>query len=157
MAQLRVGPFGDLWPSLGIRNRVWLNSVERTKSEEAERGGGRISEKRENGAMITLILSFTYVIFNIQDVAISPKYNFEKLQRKLTISDFHWLKTYRVWCIVLLIENPLKCLEWTIGTIKAERCLTAKFIQVNIVKLSHLTWIIFLYTLNKLTFFFSYR
>ena len=34
-----------------------LNSVERTNSEEAERGGGRISEKREKGAMITLILS----------------------------------------------------------------------------------------------------
>ena len=36
---------------------------------------------------------FTYVIFNMRDVAISPKYNFEKLLRKLTISDF------------LLIEN----------------------------------------------------
>ena len=34
-----------------------LNSVERTNSEEADRGGGRISEKREKGAMITLILS----------------------------------------------------------------------------------------------------
>ena len=34
-----------------------LNSVERTNSEEAQRGGGRISEKREKGAMITLILS----------------------------------------------------------------------------------------------------
>ena len=34
-----------------------LNSVERTNSEEVERGGGRISEKREKGAMITLILS----------------------------------------------------------------------------------------------------
>ena len=32
-------------------------SVQRTNSEEAERGGGRISEKREKGAMITLILS----------------------------------------------------------------------------------------------------
>ena len=34
-----------------------LNSVERTNSEEAERAGGRISEKREKGAMITLISS----------------------------------------------------------------------------------------------------
>ena len=30
-----------------------LNSVERTNSEEAEIAGGRISEKREKGAMIT--------------------------------------------------------------------------------------------------------
>ena len=57
MAQLRVGPLGDLWPSLGVRNHVWTNSVERTNSEEADRGGGRISEKREKGAMISLILS----------------------------------------------------------------------------------------------------
>ena len=34
-----------------------INSAERTNSEEAERGGGRVSEKREKGAMITLILS----------------------------------------------------------------------------------------------------
>ena len=34
-----------------------LNSVERTNSEKAERAGGRISEKREKGAMITLISS----------------------------------------------------------------------------------------------------
>ena len=34
-----------------------LNSVERTNSEEVERAGGRISEKREKGAMITLISS----------------------------------------------------------------------------------------------------
>ena len=34
-----------------------LNSVERTNSEEAERAGGRISEKREKGAMIALISS----------------------------------------------------------------------------------------------------
>ena len=34
-----------------------LNSVERTNSEEAERAGGRISEKREKGAIITLISS----------------------------------------------------------------------------------------------------
>ena len=54
------------------------------------------------------------VIFSMREVAISPKYNFEKLMRKLTISDFYWLKTYRVWCIVLLMANPLKCLdEWT--------------------------------------------
>ena len=35
-----------------------------------------------------------------------------------------------------------------------ERCMTAKFILVNKVKLSHLTGIIFLYTLHKLTFFY---
>ena len=34
-----------------------LNSVERTNSEEAERAGGRISEKREKGVMTTLISS----------------------------------------------------------------------------------------------------
>ena len=65
-------------------------------------------------------LVFTYLIFNMRDVAISPKYNFEKLLRKLTISHFYWLKTHRVWCIMLLMANPLKYLdEWTIGTIKA--------------------------------------
>ena len=32
-------------------------------------------------------LVFTCVIFNMRDVAISPNYNFEKLLRKLTISD----------------------------------------------------------------------
>ena len=49
---------------LAIFDHLWvfeimsgLNSVERTNSEEADRGGGRISEKREKGAMITLILS----------------------------------------------------------------------------------------------------
>ena len=49
---------------LAIFDHLWvfeivsgLKSVERTNSEEAERGGGRISEKREKGAMITLILS----------------------------------------------------------------------------------------------------
>ena len=73
-----------------------LNSVERTNSEEAERAGGRISEKRERGAMITLISSLLTIIFNMRDMAISPKYNFEKLLRKLTISDFFLLQTYRV-------------------------------------------------------------
>ena len=92
-------------------------------------------------------LVFTYVIFNLRDVAISPKYNFEKLLRKWSISDFCWLKTYRVWCIVLLMANPLKRM-----CPLQERCMTAKFIQVNKVKLSHLKWVIFLYTLHKLTF-----
>ena len=73
-----------------------LNSVERTNSKEAERAGGRISEKREKGAMITLISSLLTIIFNMRDMAISPKYNFEKLLRKLTISDFFLLQTYRV-------------------------------------------------------------
>ena len=57
-----------------------LNSVERTNSEEAERGGGRISEKREKGAMITLILSLL-TLFLICET-ISPKHNFKKLLRK---------------------------------------------------------------------------
>ena len=35
-----------------------------------------------------------------------------------------------------------------------ERCMTAKFIQVNKVELSHLTRITFLYTLHKHTFFY---
>ena len=73
-----------------------LNSVERTNSVEADRGGGRFSEKREKGAMITLISSLLTIIFNMRDMAISPKYNFEKLLRKLTISDFFLLQTYRV-------------------------------------------------------------
>ena len=91
---------------LAIFDHLWvfeivsgLNSVERTNSEEAERGGGRIWEKREKGAMITLILSLL-TLFLICET-ISPIYNFEKLLRELTISDFYWLKTYRVWCIVL--------------------------------------------------------
>ena len=46
--------FGHLWVFEIVSG---LNSVERTNSEEAERGGGRISEKREKGAMITLISS----------------------------------------------------------------------------------------------------
>ena len=49
---------------LAISDHLWvfkivsgLKSVERRNSEEAERAGGRISEKREKGAMITLISS----------------------------------------------------------------------------------------------------
>ena len=45
---------------LAISDHLWvfeivsgLKSVERRNSEEAERAGGRISEKREKGAMIT--------------------------------------------------------------------------------------------------------
>ena len=44
-------------PPYPIKNERSLNSVERTNGKEAERGGGRISEKREKGAMITLISS----------------------------------------------------------------------------------------------------
>ena len=40
------------------------------------------------------------VIFNMREVAMSPKYNFEKLMRKLTISYFYWLK---------LIGSDVKC------------------------------------------------
>ena len=72
---------------LAIFDHLWvfeivsgLNSVERTNSEEAERGGGRISEKREKGAMITLTLSLL-TLFLICET-ISPKHNFEKLLRK---------------------------------------------------------------------------
>ena len=74
---------------LAIYDHVWvfeimsgLNSVERTNSEEAERAGGRISEKREKGGNDYFNFVFTYDIFNMRDVAISPKYNFEKLLRK---------------------------------------------------------------------------
>ena len=49
---------------LAIFDHLWvfeivsaLNSIERTNSEEADREGEIISEKREKGAMITLILS----------------------------------------------------------------------------------------------------
>ena len=50
---------------LAIFDHLWmfeivsgLNSVERiVSSEETDRGGGRISERREKGSMITLILS----------------------------------------------------------------------------------------------------
>ena len=44
--------------------------------------------KERKGGNDYFNLVFTYVIFNMRDVAISPKYNFEKLLRKLTISDF---------------------------------------------------------------------
>ena len=46
-------------------------------------------QKREKGGNDYFNLVFTYVIFNKRDLAISPKYNFEKLLRKLTISDFY--------------------------------------------------------------------
>ena len=60
------------------------------RTVKAERGGGRISEREERkGGNDYFNLVFTYVIFNMRDVAISPKYNFEKLLRKLTISDFY--------------------------------------------------------------------
>ena len=40
-------------------HKIWrsLTNFGCSNSEEADRGGGRISEKREKGAMITLILS----------------------------------------------------------------------------------------------------
>ena len=57
MAQLRVGPLGDLDHLWVFENVSGLNSVERTNSQEAERAGERISEKRGKGAMITLISS----------------------------------------------------------------------------------------------------
>ena len=57
-----------------------LKSVERTNSEEVERAGGRIPEKIEKGAMITLTLSLL-TLFLICET-ISPKHNFKKLLRK---------------------------------------------------------------------------
>ena len=47
--------FNQSMAQLRIEIVSGLNSVERTNSKEAEKGGGRISEKREKGAMITLI------------------------------------------------------------------------------------------------------
>ena len=59
------------------------------RTVKAERGAGRISEREERkGGNDYFNLVFTYVIFSMRDVAVSPKYNFEKLLRKLTISDF---------------------------------------------------------------------
>ena len=60
---------------------TWNSTYRNLNSEEVERGGGRISEKREKGAMITLISSLL-TLFLICETAISPKYNFEKLLRK---------------------------------------------------------------------------
>ena len=71
---VQVAIFDHLWVFEIVSG---LSSLERKDSEEAERGGGRIPEKREKGAMITLIFVFTYVIFNMGDVAISPKYKFD--------------------------------------------------------------------------------
>ena len=51
---VHVAIFDHLWV-FEIVSR--LNSFERTNSEEEGRGVGRISEKREKGAMITLVLS----------------------------------------------------------------------------------------------------
>ena len=60
-------------------------TVKRQKEEVEE------FQKREErkGGSDYFNLVFTYVIFNMRDEAISPKYNFEKLLRKLTISDFY--------------------------------------------------------------------
>ena len=64
------------------------------RTVKAERGAGRISEREERkGGNDYFNLVFTYVIFSMRDVTVSPKYNFEKLLRKLTISDFCWVKT----------------------------------------------------------------
>ena len=81
---------------LAIFDHLWvfeivsrLNSFERTNSEEAGRGGGKNFRKERKGGNDYYNLVFTYVAFNMRDVAISPKHNFEKLLRKLTISDFY--------------------------------------------------------------------
>ena len=65
-----------------------LNSVERTRTVKKQKEEVEEFQKREKkGAMITLISSLL-TLFLICETAISPKYNFEKLLRKLTISDF---------------------------------------------------------------------
>ena len=46
-------------------------------------------QKKRKGGDDYFNLVFTYVIFNMRDVAILPQYNFEKLPRKLTILDFY--------------------------------------------------------------------
>ena len=76
---------------LDSERRLNINSVESTKSEEAGSGGqGKNFRKEREGGMITFIWSLiTHVIFNMRDVAISPKYNFEKLPGKLAIWDFY--------------------------------------------------------------------
>ena len=81
-------------------------------------GSWRIFRKERKGGNDYFNLVFTYVIFNMRDVAISPKYNFKKLLRTLPISDFYWLKTYKVWCIVLLMANSLK-MPWR--TVKKQK------------------------------------
>ena len=102
---------------LAIFDHLWvfeimsgLNSVERTNSEEADRGGGRISEKREKGAMITLILSLL-TLFLICETG--------QFHQNVTLKNFweNWLFRIfsdwksRVWCKLLLMVNPLKCLD----------------------------------------------
>ena len=94
--------FDHLWvfeivSGLNRTHEQWRGRKRRWKNFRKERKGGNDYFN----------LVFTYVIFNTRNVAISPKYNFEKLLRKLSISDFYWLKTYRVWCILLLMANPL--------------------------------------------------
>ena len=59
-----------------------LNSVERTNSEEVEKSRRKNFRKERKGGNDYFNLVFTYVIFNMRDVAISPKYNFEKILRK---------------------------------------------------------------------------
>ena len=79
------GPFNDgfnYWDNYGSVHLtnfdyLWvfeivsgLNSVQRTNSEEAERGGGRISEKREKEASIISLHSSQAHIFFIVPVKI---------------------------------------------------------------------------------------
>ena len=63
--------FDHLWMfDRGDRQRRWKNF-----------------RKERKGVNDYVNLVFTYIIFNMRDMAISPKYNFDKLLRKLTISD----------------------------------------------------------------------
>ena len=56
------------------------------QTEEVE----EFQKREKTGAMHDYFnLVFTYAIFNMRDVAISPKCNFEKLLSRLTISDFY--------------------------------------------------------------------
>ena len=75
MAPLRVGPLGDLWSSLGVRNRVWIWTHEQWRGRQRRWKNFR---KERKGGNDYFNLVFTYVIFNMREVAISPKYNFEK-------------------------------------------------------------------------------
>ena len=84
---------------LAIFDHLWmfeivseLNSVERTNSEEADGEGERISEKREKGAMITLILSLLPLFL------ICETWEFHQ--------NITWKTTEKINCFgFLLIEN----------------------------------------------------
>ena len=65
---------------------MWNARTVKRQKEEVEEFQKR-EERKGGNDYFNLV--FTYVIFNMRDVEISPKYNFEKLLRKLTISDVY--------------------------------------------------------------------